>query len=503
MVFRRSGAPAPAAALLALVGLLTALALTAPPAAHGVTPATPRIVNPDASGPVPYQVALVPTDAGGGVSLPLRVFCGGTIRDATHVITAAHCVAGENARAISVVADVVSRAGAGATQVRTAAAITSSPLYTVVAGHDVAVLTLAAPLVLGPDVAALPPAPVGDPDVGRKAIISGWGLMDPNSTAAAQPDELRWAAVDVEDPARCSGYASAFDADSMLCAGRTGGPVTTDACQGDSGGPLARVAAGAEGDPTPAAADALIGIVSFGRGCGDPNYPGVYTRLTEADNNALATAPNPPARAEPLSAPAVTGVPAIGTTLTCSPGTWTDARAQISYRWVSARLDAQGRPQDLRPEQTGPALALTDALTDRIVTCIAQAANAGGLREQQAHAVGPVTAAAAPVAAQNATKRVSLQRPTASITHKACDHRRCRLTILTTDPGRGAAKVRATVRRVGARHAKALKLRRLSARIFSITTGRLSPGRYRFTVTATSAGGVAATPVSVVLTVRR
>jgi trypsin len=499
MVSRRSGAPAPAAALLALVELLTGLALAAPPAAHGVTPASPRIVNPDAAGPVPYQAALVPTDAGGDVTLPLRVFCGGTVRDASHVITAAHCVTGEDARDISIVAGALSRSGADVAQVRAVGAISSSPLYTVQPGHDLAVLTLAAPLTLGPAVAALPPAAVGDADVGRKAIISGWGLLDPNTGPASQPDELRWAAVDVQDPTRCSGYATAFSADLMLCAGRTTSSATADACQGDSGGPLARVAAGAEDHPTPAAADALIGIVSFGRGCGDPTFPGVYTRLTEADNNALATAPSPPARAEPTSAPVVSGATTVGSTLTCSPGTWTDPHAQISFRWISARLDVQGRVQDVRAEATGPALALTDVLAGRIVACLAQAANAGGLREQQARVVGPVTAAAAPVAAQGITKRVGLRRPTASITHKACGHRRCRLTILAGD----AAKVRATMRRVGARRAKALKPHRLSARIFSVTTGRLAPGRYRFTVTVTGAGGVAAAPVSVVLTVRR
>ena len=40
-----------------------------------------------------------------------------------------------------------------------------------------------------------------------------------------------------------------------------------DACTGDSGGPL--------GDRT-----TVYGIVSFGKGCGEPNVPGVYTRIS-------------------------------------------------------------------------------------------------------------------------------------------------------------------------------------------------------------------------------
>ena len=51
-----------------------------------------------------------------------------------------------------------------------------------------------------------------------------------------------------------------------------------DACVGDSGGPL--IVRG----PSSPAQDVLVGIVSYGIGCGLANYPGVYTRIsTHAD----------------------------------------------------------------------------------------------------------------------------------------------------------------------------------------------------------------------------
>lgn len=55
----------------------------------------------------------------------------------------------------------------------------------------------------------------------------------------------------------------------MICASASDPP--RDACQGDSGGPLV-----ANGH--------LVGLVSWGEGCADTVYPGVYTRVSEYEN---------------------------------------------------------------------------------------------------------------------------------------------------------------------------------------------------------------------------
>ena len=55
--------------------------------------------------------------------------------------------------------------------------------------------------------------------------------------------------------------------DIQFCAGNDKGQ---DACAGDSGGPYIVKKFGR---------NFLIGVVSFGRGCARPEYPGVYTRV--------------------------------------------------------------------------------------------------------------------------------------------------------------------------------------------------------------------------------
>ncbi|KAG7371196.1 peptidase S8 family protein [Nitzschia inconspicua] len=57
--------------------------------------------------------------------------------------------------------------------------------------------------------------------------------------------------------------------DDMLCASED----NIDACYGDSGGPL--ILKGSS-----VAQDSLAGIVSWGNGCANPNFPGVYTRIS-------------------------------------------------------------------------------------------------------------------------------------------------------------------------------------------------------------------------------
>ncbi|MEU6608905.1 serine protease [Streptomyces shenzhenensis] len=220
----------------------------------------------------PWTVALSSRDRFGGMRA--GQFCGGVAIGPTAVLTAAHCLTEEvlgappNAvRDLKVIAgrtDLLSAQGKeiAVREVRV------NPRYDAhTNAGDFAVLTLATSL---PQSDVIGMAAAGDPAYapGTSATVYGWG----DTTGASDyPRQLHAARVRVLPDAQCEhaypgGVDGAYRSESMLCAGETqGGP---DACQGDSGGPL--VASGR-----------LIGLVSWGSGCGRAGSPGVYTRVSE------------------------------------------------------------------------------------------------------------------------------------------------------------------------------------------------------------------------------
>jgi len=124
------------------------------------------------------------------------------------------------------------------------------------------------------------------PADGEELAVMGWGDIDSTDGGQETSDELREAAVAYLPNDECEeseGYVKTAEGwvfgsyagniqTSMLCAHDRIG-TTSDACQGDSGGALVKTG-------PHSSADKLVGLVSWGFGCADPNFPGVYTRLS-------------------------------------------------------------------------------------------------------------------------------------------------------------------------------------------------------------------------------
>jgi len=111
-----------------------------------------------------------------------------------------------------------------------------------------------------------------DTAAGSMVTVTGWGTL--NEGGLGLPNVLHKVDVPVvsDEECRASYAAAGVDsvADSMICAGLPEGGK--DSCQGDSGGPFFS-------NESPEARE-LLGIVSWGIGCGRAGYPGVYTEVS-------------------------------------------------------------------------------------------------------------------------------------------------------------------------------------------------------------------------------
>ncbi|MER7464683.1 serine protease [Streptomyces sp. NPDC097981] len=268
----------------ALAGALTLVAgAAAAPLAQVPQAAADSVViggNPVKAADSPWVVALASRDRFGGTRG--GQFCGGVIVGPTKVLTAAHCLGRqvlggplESVPDLRVVAGRTQLRGTDGREIPVRSARVNPAYDTRTNAGDLAVLELAEAV---PAHYVLPMAEEGHSGyaAGGEAAVYGWG---DTSGFGDYAYALRAARVTVLADEVCL-HAYPGDADgqyrpeAMVCAGhRDGG---RDACQGDSGGPL--VAQGR-----------LIGLVSWGRGCGRPDSPGVYTKI--APLTGFVTAP--------------------------------------------------------------------------------------------------------------------------------------------------------------------------------------------------------------------
>ncbi|MCA3574798.1 MAG: trypsin-like serine protease [Aestuariivirga sp.] len=249
------------------------------PGAHGSSaPAmaqprmmAPRIVGGQNADPTahPFQVGLLAKRIRDNFRAQ---FCGGTLVAERYVVTAAHCSDDirNPSRQVQVLVGTQRLDGSG--QRINVKSIFIHPGWNAAAGfdNDVAVWELATPVsgIAFASLASIAPTVAATP-----LRVTGWGTLAYQSNS--YPNILQQVDVPFVPASGGSCGSQTGITSRMICAGESG----KDSCQGDSGGPLTINRGGGFTE--------LVGIVSFGNGCGTPGFPGVYANVAESGINSF------------------------------------------------------------------------------------------------------------------------------------------------------------------------------------------------------------------------
>lgn len=189
--------------------------------------------------------------------------CGASILTSTIAVTAGHCVQGYYISSFRLRAGTSTREFGGT--VHSISDIIIHPYYDyLMPDYDVSLLFVSQSFHF--DATRQPINICSTEPTSGSLTVSGWGVLSEGSTEL--PDQLQAVTIPVVSRTECSQIYAPYGGITgrMFCAGSAG----HDACQGDSGGPTIR-------------GGVLYGLVSWGYGCGQPGYPGVFTNLANPE----------------------------------------------------------------------------------------------------------------------------------------------------------------------------------------------------------------------------
>nr|BAL04889.1 serine protease like protein [Samia cynthia pryeri] len=208
----------------------------------------------------PWAVAILKNE---------RMHCGGAVITDKHVLSAGHCFKWDDFKTMKVLIGLDDFNDLKDVEERTISKVIIHENFSSTAvrdENDIAVATLNKPVAFTSTIVPICLPEPGEEFKNRVGTIVGWGRVGVDK---ASSKVLLKASLRILSDNKCmESQLAQHLKPMMMCAFSKG----KDGCQGDSGGPFLVF--------QPDGRYVQAGVVSWGIGCADPRYPGVYTKVS-------------------------------------------------------------------------------------------------------------------------------------------------------------------------------------------------------------------------------